>query len=254
MPSTRFTALTALALAAACSGAQTKAPIVTTSGDGRTVSASGDSAAERGTSFVRFVNAVPGNANLGLQADRRNLFDKVAYKSVTEYQEIGDNRATFSLRDTGDGGELAANSEMMSDGFRYTLIALSDEKGGAVLHVVRDELIPATGKAGIRIFHAAAGLEDVDLAVVGESTPVFDRVRFGTEAAFKDVEPMTVEFEIRSYEGRADLVRLPVMTLKAGRAYTIILAGVGPRGLTAITFDDAPVAPKVAAVVTVDPR
>ncbi len=248
----RSTALATLALAAACSEARTK-PIVTAGGDGRSTSASDDSAPERGTSLVRFVNALPGNTDLGLRADQRNLFDKVAYQSVTDYREIGDRRATFSLRDTGDGGELASNSQVMGDGLRYTLIASSDEKGGAILHVVRDELIPAAGKAGIRILHAAAGLEDVDLAIVGENIPVFDRVRFGTEAALWDLEPTTVALEIRSYEGRAGLVRLPIMTLKAGRAYTIILAGVGPGRLATITFDDAP-APTVATVVIVDPR
>lgn len=230
-----------------CAGAQTKTPVVTNSDEGKSTSASGDAAAKRGTSFVRFVNALPGSGDLAVTADKRDLFASVGYETVTPYQETSDNIATFSLRAPGNGGELASNSETMTDGYRYTIVALSDEKGGASLRVLRDELVTDSGKARLRMIHAAPGLEDVDFVVQGWKDPVFNNISYSTEAGFKDVDPMTATFEVRRDKGGARLVTVPKMTLKAGRSYTIILTGVSPNKLSIITFDDTVVPGAVTA-------
>jgi hypothetical protein len=222
----------------ACSGAQTKDPVVTVSDDGKTTSPSGDAAAKRGTSFVRFVNAMPGDAGLNLGAEKGDLFGRVDFKAVTKYLEMGDNLARFSLRATADGNEMATSSEAMSDGFRYTVVGFADSNGVASLRVLRDELVPDSGKARIRVIHAAPGIRDVDLAVQGEREPLFDDINYGTEAGYQDVAPMTATFEIRRDGGNGKVIRLPRMALEAGKAYTIVLTGKAPDQLAAFSFDD----------------
>ncbi len=230
-----------------CSGAQTKTPVVTNSDEGKSTSASGDAAAKRGTSFVRFVNALPGSGAVVMTADTRDLFGGTAYQAVTPYMEMGDNVSIFSLRAPGTGAELATNSETMTDGYRYTIVALSDEKGGASLRVLRDELVPDSGKARLRMIHAAPGLEDVDFVAQGWKDPVFNNISYSTEAGFKDVDPVTATFEIRKDKGGARLVTVPKMVLTAGRSYTIILTGISPDKLSLITFDDTVTPGAVAA-------
>ncbi len=222
-----------------CSGAQTKTPVVTRSDEGKSISPSGDSAAKRGTSLVRFVNAVPGSGDLAVSAEKKDLFGNVAFKAVTPYVETTDNLATFVLRTPGNVNEMATNTETMSDGYRYTLVALSNQKGGAALRVLRDELVTNAGKARIRIIHAAPGTAEVDVAVQGERDALFDSIGYANDAGFKEVDPATVTFDIRRDKGGSHLVQLPKMTLSAGRAYTIILTGTGPGKLSAIVFDDA---------------
>ena len=231
-----------------CAGAQTKSPIVTRSEDGKSVSPSGDAAAKRGTSLVRFVNALPGSGKLTVHADERDLFSGIEFKAVTTYQELRDNLTKFPLRRDDAANEMATNSEAMTDGYRYTIVALSDEKGGASLRVFRDEVVPDSGKARIRLIHAAPGLADVDLAVVGQREPLFNDINYSMEAGFKDIDPTTVTFEIRHDKGQANLVRLPKMILAAGRAYTIILTGMAPNKLTAVTFDDTATPGAIASV------
>lgn len=222
----------------ACSGAQTKDPVVTVSDDGKSTSPSGDAAAKRGTSFVRFVNAMPGDAGLNLSGDKGDLFGKVEFKAVTKYLEIDDNLARFSLRQAADGNEMASSNETMSDGFRYTVVGFADGKGSASLRVLRDELQPDSGKVRIRVIHAAPGIPDVDLAIQGHKDLVFNDINYGTEAGFKDIDPMTATFEIRREDGNGKMVRLPKMMLEAGKAYTIVLTGAAAGQLVAFSFDD----------------
>lgn len=237
------------ALLLGCAGTQTKTPVVSKSDDGTSTSASGDAAAKRGTSFVRFVNALPGSGDVVVTADQRDLFGGVGYQAVTPYIEMRDNISTFSLRAPGTSAELATNSETMTDGYRYTIVALSDEKGGASLRVLRDELVADSGKARLRMIHAAPGLEDVDFVAKGWKDPVFNNISYSAEAGFKDVDPITAQFEIRRDKGGARLVTVPKMVLTAGRSYTIVLTGLSPDKLSIITFDDTVTPSAVAAAV-----
>jgi hypothetical protein len=238
-----------VALLFGCRGAQTDDPVVTRSDDGKSTSPSGDAAAKRGTSLVRFVNALPGNGDLTIAADDRSLFAGVGFKSVTEYREIGDNTATFELRSDGTTNPLARNNEVMADGHRYTIIALSDDRGGATLRILRDELVTDSNKARVRVIHAVAGMDELDVTVQGNREPLFDDINHAMEAGFKDVDPMTATFEIRQDDRAATLVTLPSMQLAGGRAYTIIVTGPASK-VTAITFDDAVVA--AAPVVSLE--
>ncbi len=225
-------------LALGCAGAQTEDPVVTRSADGKSPSPSGVAAAKRGASFVRFVNALPGSAPLGVTSDGKDLFGAVDFRSVTAYQEMRDNMTTFSLRAANGSDEMATNNESMTDGFRYTIVALPNEQGGASIRVFRDELVTDTAKARVRVIHAAPGLEDVDLAVRGQREALFDNIAYSREAGFRDVDPMSASFEIRTDNGGPNLLRLPRLTLKAGRSYTIILTGSTPAKLSTIVFDD----------------
>lgn len=241
--------LATAALLLGCGGAQTKTPVVTNSAEGKSTSASGDAAANRGTSLVRFVNALPGSGDLAITADKRDLFAGIGYQAVTQYLETSDNLSTFSLQAPGNGAELASNSETMTDGYRYTIVALSDEKGGASLRILRDELVADSGKARIRMIHAAPGLEDVDFVAQGWKDPIFNKISYSKEAGFKDVDPITATFEIRRDKGGARLVTVPKMVLTAGRSYTIILTGVAPDKLRIITFDDTVTPRAVTATI-----
>lgn len=239
MRHTRFLGAALVALAA-CKGAQTKTPVVTTTDNGQSVSPSGDAADRRGTSLARFVNAVPGSSKMTVKADSTALFGDVAYKTVTSYQEVQDNLERFTVQGgNAERAELAGNSEMLADGHRYTIVALRDEQGGAKLRILRDELVPDAGKARIRVIQGAPGLPEVDVAVQGQKDPIFEGVNYASEAGFKDVTPGRTVLEVREEDKSAALKRLPAMSLEVGKSYTIVLTGTAGR-LEAITFEDAP--------------
>ncbi|MEO8448911.1 MAG: DUF4397 domain-containing protein [Gemmatimonadota bacterium] len=224
-----------LALLAACSGAKTDKPVVTNAAD-TTVSASGVDAARRGKSMIRLVNAVPGAAAVDLTADDKSVFTAVAYKSVTPYAEIGDNMVKMKLQGAG-GAPLAENSETMTDGYRYTVVALPKKDSGVELKVVRDEVVPDSGKVKLRVIHAAPGMGEIDVLVPGQRDPLFDNINYGTEAGYKELAPMTGVLEIRGEHG-SQSVRLKSMKYEAGKAYTVVISGPAGRKAEVTVFDD----------------
>lgn len=236
---------TALVVFAACANAKTDQPVVTTGADGKSTSPSGATAAARGKSLVRFVNAVPG-AGLHLSADERTTFYDVDFKTVTPYTEIGDNLIKFRIRSGGADSVLAENTETMGDGIRYTAVAISTADGGIKLRVLRDELVPDSGKARIRVINGAPGLGDADVALAGQQDLLFDNIAYGTEAGYKDVAPSTTTLEIRGNDSPVPPVRLGKTPLLAGRAYSIVIAPGQPRGIQAIVFNDVVRAPRTA--------
>ncbi len=42
---------------------------------------------------------------------------------------------------------MSKATTFLSDGNRYTIVALPDDKGGATMRIVRDEVVPDSGKA-----------------------------------------------------------------------------------------------------------
>lgn len=240
----RFTTLlvscASLGVLAACGNKDDTKAVETTTSDSSVggVSPSAAAADARGTSMVRFVNAMPGSSPLTISSDSMAVFSAIRFGDVSPYQELRDNVKTFSLGVPGAAQGTASNTETMRDGGRYTILAMPDKDGNASMKIFRDELSPDSGKARIRVIHAAPGLDDIDVMMKGQSDELFDDVDFGSEAGFKDVTPAASGFTIRHKDKDLVVQNLAAMTLKAGSAYTIVLLA-GSRGtVQAVTFAD----------------
>lgn len=230
----------AIGALAACGTKGENNAVATTTSDSAVgdVSRSAASADARGTSMVRFVNAMPGGNPLSVSSDSVAIFSNVKSGDVTPFQELRDNVKTFSLGTPGALTGMASNTETMRDGGRYTIFALSDRDGGASLKITRDELSPEEGKARIRVVHAAPGLDDVDVMMNGQKDALFDDIDYGSEAGFKDVAPTSTGFVIRHNDRNHAVASLKSMTLKAGSAYTIVLIGRPGGKVDAVSFTD----------------
>jgi len=223
--------------ALACSPSKTKAPVETTTDAGKSTSPAGTAAQKRGMTLVRVVNALPGKMKVAVHADDRLLFDHLAYQDVTDYIELKENVAHFTVKPNGKDTVLADNREVMGDGARYTLVALPDGEGGHTLRVLRDELVPDSGKTRIRVINAAPGLQTVKVMVQGQAEPLFSDVALGVEAGYKDVEPTTATLLFQAKPG-APVVRVDRLKLVAGHAYTVVLTGAAGHKVEAVEFDD----------------
>jgi hypothetical protein len=232
-----MTALLAIGVSASCKGARTDRPVATNAGGDTTVSPSGDQAAGAGRSMVRLVNALPANQSIDVSGDDRTLFSAISYKKVTPYVEVKDNRVTFRLFPAAKDSAIADNSEMMSDGNRYTIVALPDDKGGATMRILRDEVVPDSGKARIRVINAAPGVKDV--ALQGQKDPLFADVDYKSEAGYKDITPITATVEIRGDNPNSKPILVKNVHFDAGKAYTIVLTGWKSKPVEVITFDDS---------------
>jgi Domain of unknown function (DUF4397) len=227
-------------LMAACGTKGSEKPVETSEPGkaGASVSQSADAASDRGASMVRFVNALPGAGPLEIVSDSVSIFSGVKFADVSSYKEVMGNIKKFSLKGAGQAGQLDANTEVMRDGGRYTMYAISDREGGVSLRIVRDDLTPEAGMARVRVLHAAPGVDDIDVTMDGAKDPLFDDVGYGDEAGFKDVAPVATGFVVRSADGSKALLTVKKMQLNANTAYTIVVTAKPGSKPSLVTFED----------------
>lgn len=153
----------------------------------------------------------------------------MAYKTVTDFKEIGDDYFGFKVVPTGGSKDspIAENREKLEDGAHYTVIAFPDEgKDGKVnLRVLNDELKPITnGKARVRMINAMANTDEVSMGVSGNDNKIFDDVNFKREAGWKEVDPMSGTFTFTA-EGGKRLASKSGVKFEAGKSYTFVITG-----------------------------
>lgn len=225
-------------LAYACNSRTSEAAVVSTIGERRSISASTGAARRAGVSMVRFVNAMPGSPSLELLQDSTSLFANVVFGAVSPYKQVRDDSPLLTLRRARSQADVTRR-EQLRDGSRYTVIALSDRVGGLSLRVIRDQLLPDSGKARVRLIHAAPQLDRIAVAMTGQRDPLFADVAFDSESGFRDIVPGTAGFMVRNESQGKPLVRMPSMALSAGTAYTFILTARPNGELAVILFSDA---------------
>ena len=225
-------------LAYACNSGMPRAPALTPGRHMRSIVASTGAAHRTGVRMVRFVNAMPGSPALELLQDSTSLFANLVFGAVSPFKEVRDDSQLLTLRGAQPHAEATLREEL-HDGDRYTVVALSDRIGLMSLRVIRDEPMPDSGKARVRLIHAAPHLDHITVSMSGERDPLFADVAFGAIASVRDVAPGTAGFVVRSVAQGAPLVRLPSMILRAGTRYTFLLTARPNGQLAILSFSDA---------------
>ncbi len=223
---------------AAC-GEKDSSPIKTYSAGTTQVSPAADSAASRGHSLVRVVNAASDGKAVSVQLGATSRFSDIASGAITDYREVEANLAQFSVISAGvaDGTMLSQEDQLLMDGNRYTVFVISQDISKNVLRVVRDDVIPALGMARVRVIHAAPGGPEFDMRATGDPTKLFSGVNFKSEAGFVDVLPKSMALELRAAGEDRVLLKIPAMLLRLGTATTIVVTGSAK--LAYFTFTDA---------------
>ena len=226
-------------VASACQKDST--PIKTTS-DGKTnVSSPADSMKSMGLSLVRVVNATKGG-DISVRLNEETLFNDVKSGTVTDYREIANDLANFTVRAAGypEGLKIADKERTLRDGDRYTVILIAEDVSKSTLRVIKDDVIADSGKARLRVLHAAPGGPTLDVSIAGAPDKFFGDVGFKNEAGYKDLAPAIVTVEFRAKGQSKVLLTVPKLNLKQGTATTIVVTGAGK--LSYFTFNDAQMA------------
>jgi len=216
--------LTALLFSAACSRQTEGTPKPSqTKGTNSSEAISGD----RDLALVRVVAAVPSEPAVDILADNRIVFPELRYKTVTEYRPLTDERHTFRVKPTGNTAQelLAEDSEGLSGGRHYTLVAYPRGNGKTELTAFSDNLTPPhEGKAKVRVIHAAPEAGEIDVYAVGRDT-LFSGLESGSNSQYTELNPMEVTLQIRPEGKQTALLNLDNVKFDAGGIYTIVLLG-----------------------------
>ena len=178
--------------------------------------------------LIRVVHAIPAGSTVDVFADDNKVFDGLAYKTVTPYQEIHGQRYTFRLRPAGmnQADPLASNTEGLNNGNHYTVFAVPGDGEVASLRVVADtHSLPSAGKARVRVVHASGDAGELDVYAVGRTNVLFDGVDFQSVTDYDEMDPLSGSLELRP-EGESNvMLTIPNVRLDAGKTYTIVIVG-----------------------------
>ena len=176
---------------------------------------------------MRVVNAAPTSSNFDLYAGDLLFFDGLAFKAVTPYRAIDGKRYAFALRPAGmsQAAPLSSNTEDLKNGDFYTAFAMPGDGAAPNLRIVSDHLDqPASGKARLRVVHAAADAGHIELRGSGAAEPLFDDVDYRSVSAYKDVTPLNGVVEVRGGQ-QSPVLATVTAHLEAGRFYTLVIVG-----------------------------
>jgi hypothetical protein len=193
----------------------------------------GPVAAASGSAEVRFINARGGADDVSLEATVGGQTVAIGaatpFGQASELTEVPAGEAEFS-----DGGDKTA-TESLADGASYTVVALPRGE----LQVLRNAKGSA-GEAKLRVVHAAPELGSPDIQV-GDRT-VAQGVEFEAATKYLTFDPGSYELAATKPNG-GDAVFSDSVSLAAGTANTVVIAGSGGSPTQAIAVQDAALMP-----------
>ncbi|HEX4165647.1 MAG TPA: DUF4397 domain-containing protein [Bryobacteraceae bacterium] len=213
-----------LALGTACSTNKTaETSEVKSEGAGKGTAPAADTAKKADQALVRFVNGTTASKDLAF--GDATPFTGVGGQDVTAYQSLPAERHDFKLYAKDDKTTaLATNSEGLSSGKHYTILAVTDKNGKETLDPISDDLTPPeAGQAKVRVINLARGMEDVDLYAGGEKSALISGAGLDHPTDYKNVAPSTAELTVRHGMSKRNSAPVKDLKLEAGKLYTILV-------------------------------
>lgn len=214
----------ALAFLTACSSSNKTAEnaAVASSGDGKGTAPAAATAKQADQALVRFINATTESKDLAF--GNMTPFTGIDARDVTAYKSLPADRSEFKLFAKDDQARpLATESEVLSAGKHYTVLAVADKNGKFSIDNVTDDLTPPNpGQAKVRVINLAPGMENVDL-YAGEKSPLISGAGLDHPTDYKDVNPAKAELTVRHGMSKRNAAPVKDITLEAGKLYTILV-------------------------------
>lgn len=195
---------------------------VESSGDGKGVAPSSAAAKQADRAMVRFVNGTTEKKDVAF--GDMTAFDGVGDRDITAYKELPAERHDFKLMAHGGANEvLATDSEGLSGGKHYTLLAVTEKGGKVTLHNVDDDLTPPdAGKAKVRVINLARGMSKIDLYGAGKDA-IISGATLNSPTDYKTVDPAEAALNVRNGTSKKNSVPIKDVDLKSGKLYTILV-------------------------------
>jgi hypothetical protein len=188
--------------------------------------------------LVRFVNATTYTDPVDIYVDQAKVLPEVSRDRVTKYSDWPADRHDIELRVTGNVSSSAKNSENLNAQEHYTVVGFSKADGTPGVEVFHDTAgEPEAGKARIRLIHVADGAAELGVFPSGGKDSLLDGVNYSDESS-ADVDPGIRMLEIRKQGEKVVAVKIPEVSLQAGKTYTIVITADQDRKLRAIQLDN----------------
>jgi hypothetical protein len=228
-----------LILGVSCSGDKTadRSPVAS-GGDGKGTAPAAEVAKKADNALVRFINATPSSKDLAF--GDTTPFANVKARDITEYKSLPAERNDFKLFINGDTAKaMATNSEGLSAGKHYTVLAVTERDGTFTLDPLTDDLTPPSpGKAKVRVINLAAGVKNLDLYSSAEKSALISGAGLDHPTDYKEITPAEGTLNIRNTMNKKDGETVKDVQMEAGKLYTILVFGDRDGKLKVKTIED----------------
>ncbi|MEA2457691.1 MAG: hypothetical protein QOC95_663 [Thermoleophilaceae bacterium] len=199
----------------------------------------GPAASAFATAKVRFVNARAGSPPVRLRVTAGSApapqGGATSFGQITPYASVPSGTAQLSIGAGSGSAASATTTQQLTDGARYTAVALAKGTKGFELKVYEDGKAKA-GTARLRVLHAAPELGSPNVRL-GQRT-IAEAVAFRTASPYLSVDPGAYTLSVVRPGGTKAIFQKRV-SLSAGVATTAILAGsAGARERLIVATDD----------------
>jgi hypothetical protein len=218
-----------LLLAAACSSEPKQTQPVTTKTDSGTSTAPpAKEVGQRYNALVRVINTVPGSISFDIFAGDQKVFESVAFRNVTPYKELSDDRHSFRVRPSGQDTSqpVAENGKDLIGGKHYTIVVMPDTNDKIAVDCVNDNITaPPTDKALVRVIHTSPDAGDVDVVDRQGDKKLFSGLNFQKGTSYMVLDPIKTTLEMRQEGQDKPIISVPNANFEKGKFYTIVLTG-----------------------------
>ena len=227
-----------LVIGSGCSSKTAQTSPVASSGDGKGTAPAADTAKKSDEAMVRFVNATPAAKDLAF--GDQTPFSNVHARDITEYKLLPADRKDFKLFLNGDTAKvMATDSEGLSAGKHYMVLAVTAKDGTFSLDNVSDDLTPpAPNMAKVRVINLAPDVENVDLYSSAKKDALISGAGLDHPSDYKEVAPSEGTLNIRNSTSKKEAETVKDLQLEAGKLYTILVFGDKGGKLKVKTVED----------------
>jgi Domain of unknown function (DUF4397) len=189
---------------------------------------------------VRVAHFSPDAPAVDVYVTDDKVLSGVGYKTVSDYLELPAGSYDLAVRPAGAAASsdpvIEATAEV-EGGDAYTVAAV-----GAVdditAEIFGDDLsAPASGRAKVRVIHAAPEVPAVDVAVEGGPT-LFEGVEFPSATDDAEVDAGTYPVQVKA-AGGDDVLLEASLPIKAGTVYSVAAVGGAGKDVELLPIVDA---------------
>jgi len=173
---------------------------------------------------VRIVHASPDSGNVDVLFDGKVSLTNVPYATASDYLTVSAGTRRIEVRPTGSSNDVINSNVSFSSHSDSTVLAEGLAASIAAVVLTDDNSDPASGKAKVRVVHAAPSAGTVDVYIVAPGTdittvsPTLPSVAYQAAAAYLSVDPGTYEVVVTPAGNNTTIaIDVPNFTITAGQ-------------------------------------
>ena len=193
---------------------------------------------------VRLMNASPDEGQINFLVGDRTVASSLGYTSVSNYESVSTGSQDVQIEPVGSSTVALTQTLNLAQGSKTTVLAENFSANLVIASYTDDTTAPDSGKAKLRLIHAAPSLGTVDVFVVAPGTDLntvtaaVPALAFENASAYLSLAAGTYEVLYVIPGSTFVLFDAGSFTLAAGQNRTVVSLNGSTGGFSTLTLSD----------------